>query len=188
MKRHADLIENFRDACLLVERKSKLERPEFAQRLGISERHLFRYHRLMKGMGADVQFCRSVRRYYFANDFHFDYGTNHLPSTADEDARFLADLPAFPKGDEDFPVHLYNMLRNLARIHFVIKNSVPGTSVSFMAEFGLTRRKWKECILTLRNLGAVFTYSRTDGHFYYENNFWIGLRVGVAACATEYNN
>ena len=49
--------------------------PEFARRLGISERSLYEYLKILKELGAPIRFSRQDRSYYYAVDgqFHISF-------------------------------------------------------------------------------------------------------------------
>lgn len=44
---------------------------DFAKKIGISERSLYDYLKILKEMGAPVRFSRGRRTYYYTEDGHF---------------------------------------------------------------------------------------------------------------------
>ena len=47
---------------------------EFAQRIGIAESTLYKYLKLMKEMGAPINFCRSRNSYKYEFPTKFNFG------------------------------------------------------------------------------------------------------------------
>jgi predicted DNA-binding transcriptional regulator YafY len=45
--------------------------PEFAQKMGISERSLYEYLKVLKELGAPIRFSRQDHSYYYAIDGQF---------------------------------------------------------------------------------------------------------------------
>lgn len=181
MKSYTELVLDLRDLCLLTKRKSCLTNAMLSERFQTSERHLFRQRRLLRALGAKIKFCHALERYYFENDFSFDFGTSRKPATAERDARYLAQLPVKPKGDTDFPIALFNRLRMLAQIHLMILYSSRGTVRQLSTQVGISEKQWYNNLLILQNLGAEIKYDQQTLRYRYQNDFWIGLKVGQAA-------
>ncbi len=55
----------------LISHKSTGTPADCAQKVGISERSLYDYLKLLKDMGAPVKFSRGRRTYYYAEGGHF---------------------------------------------------------------------------------------------------------------------
>jgi predicted DNA-binding transcriptional regulator YafY len=55
----------------LINYKSTGSPADLAQKIGISERSLYDYIRILKDMGAPVRFSRGRRTYYYAEGGHF---------------------------------------------------------------------------------------------------------------------
>jgi predicted DNA-binding transcriptional regulator YafY len=55
----------------LIQYKSTGNPTSLAQKIGISERSLYDYLRILKDMGAPVRFSRGRRTYYYAEGGHF---------------------------------------------------------------------------------------------------------------------
>lgn len=55
----------------LIHYKSTGNPASLAQKIGISERSLYDYLRILKDMGAPVRFSRDRRTYYYAEGGHF---------------------------------------------------------------------------------------------------------------------
>jgi predicted DNA-binding transcriptional regulator YafY len=45
--------------------------PEFAQKMGVSERSLYEYLKVLKDLGAPIRFSRQERSYYYENGGQF---------------------------------------------------------------------------------------------------------------------
>jgi predicted DNA-binding transcriptional regulator YafY len=55
----------------LIHHKSTGSPADCAQKIGVSERSLFDYLKILKEMGAPVRFSRGRRTYYYAEGGHF---------------------------------------------------------------------------------------------------------------------
>jgi DNA-binding transcriptional regulator GbsR (MarR family) len=54
--------------CQSIKMKATGSPKEFAHRLGISERHLYRFIEQLKDVGIKIAFCKQRNSYYFEND------------------------------------------------------------------------------------------------------------------------
>lgn len=177
MKSYTELVTDLRDLCLLINRNSGLCNEKMAERFNTSTRHLYRQRRLLKALGAKIQYSHKTQRYSIENEFYFDFGTTRLPPNAVAQARYLASLPPMPKDDPDFPTALYNRLRLLAQVHLMILSGVSGSISDLHTQLGLSRKQWFINLLVLRNLGAEFSYELSTRSYRYTNDFWFGLGV-----------
>jgi predicted DNA-binding transcriptional regulator YafY len=54
-----------------IQRKGTGSPPEFAQKMGVSERSLYEYLRVLKELGAPIRFSRQERSYYYEKGGQF---------------------------------------------------------------------------------------------------------------------
>jgi len=60
---------------LFIRQKTTGSPPEFAQKMGISERSLYEYLKVLKDLGAPIRFSRQDHSYYYAieGQFHISF-------------------------------------------------------------------------------------------------------------------
>jgi predicted DNA-binding transcriptional regulator YafY len=68
MKRYLNLLLRLDQ---FIRQKGTGSPPEFAQKMGISERSLYEYLKVLKDLGAPIKFSRQSRSYYYEADGQF---------------------------------------------------------------------------------------------------------------------
>jgi predicted DNA-binding transcriptional regulator YafY len=68
MKHYLDLLQRL---DLSIQQKGTGSPPEFARKMGISERSLYEYLRVLKDLGAPIKFSRQERSYYYETSGKF---------------------------------------------------------------------------------------------------------------------
>jgi hypothetical protein len=73
MKQYLDLLLRLDQ---FIRQKGTGSPPDFARKMGISERSLYEYLKVLKGFGAPIKFSRQGRSYYYASggQFHIHFG------------------------------------------------------------------------------------------------------------------
>ena len=71
----------------LINHKSTGTPADCAQKIGISERSLYDYLKILKDMGAPVRFSRGRRTYYYSEGGHF-----HISFLAREKQRMYSEM------------------------------------------------------------------------------------------------
>jgi predicted DNA-binding transcriptional regulator YafY len=68
MKQYLDLLLRLDQ---FIRQKGTGSPPEFARKMGISERSLFEYLKVLKELGAPIKFSRQIRSYYYETGGQF---------------------------------------------------------------------------------------------------------------------
>jgi hypothetical protein len=68
------LLNRLHRLDFLISHKSTGAPPDFAEKIGISERSLYDYLKILKEMGAPVRFSRDRRTYYYDSEGNFRIG------------------------------------------------------------------------------------------------------------------
>jgi predicted DNA-binding transcriptional regulator YafY len=68
MKQYLNLLQQLDQ---FISRKKTGSPPEFARKMGISERSLYEYLKVLKELGAPIRFSRQERSYYYEIDGQF---------------------------------------------------------------------------------------------------------------------
>jgi predicted DNA-binding transcriptional regulator YafY len=68
MKQYLTLLQQLDQ---FISRKKTGSPPEFARKMGISERSLYEYLKVLKELGAPIRFSRQERSYYYEIDGQF---------------------------------------------------------------------------------------------------------------------
>jgi len=70
LKHYFDRLQNI---DRLIRIKATGTPHQFAQRLDISERLLYKYLSTMKELGAPIIYCKNRQSYYYESEGHFDF-------------------------------------------------------------------------------------------------------------------
>jgi len=68
MKQYLDLLLRLDQ---FIRQKGTGSPPEFARKMGVSERSLYEYLKVLKGLGAPIRFSRQDRSYYYETSGQF---------------------------------------------------------------------------------------------------------------------
>lgn len=66
-----DALQRLKRIDSLIQKRGTGTPIQLADRLGVSERCLYKYLNLMKEFGAPIKFCNARQSYYYDEDGHF---------------------------------------------------------------------------------------------------------------------